>query len=1460
MPDTDLSGEIAVSVPAGVATDFAGNANTASPAFKIAANTVVDAGQPKITATVSCPTVNRYASDSDSIFVDVGFSSAVHIDLSGVSVTQNGVDVEYMGLTFWPGNPAGPQRYEYTSAVEQRYSGTLLVQALPGAGTGSVRIGRPHEFVTLSSTASNVMHVAHKWAVSVGDAIATEGTDATIDFTVSLNARDDCRTVTVDYATADGTATAGSDYTATSGTLTFAPGETTKTVSVPVIDDTVADSGETFTLTLSNVSRVEVKIADAEATGTILNHEAEADTTPPTPTLSCSGDPALARDHAWGERIKVTWSEPVNADPGSLRPFFLGSRAHSVTSLDSAETEAEFYVGVSSDSRSMWLHLPAGITQDASGNRSTKSNKLWFTPGCMESPPPPAEFKSIPENHDGSSAFTFELHFLENKGMGFTDVRDAMLEVSGGTVTRARRVDPNGAERNRRWEVTVRPSAAGDITITLPSRPCGETGAVCGLDGQPLPEAITATVPHVTVPLTARFENVPESHDGSSAFTFELHFSEDIPDLSYRTVAGALLDVTGATVTRAERITGGSNAGWCVTATPGGSDDITIALPARACGETAAICVGGTRSLAENLSTVVPMEATAPPPAVDSLTARFENVPEWHDGSTTFTVELHFSENVEGLSYRTVRDAFEVVGIARVSKAERITAGNNQSWRVTVEPRSASDMTITLPSRPCDESGAICTVDGTALAADVSATVKSSLFIASFNRVPRQHNGESPFTFSLWLSREPANLSYVTVRDGLLDVSGGEVTYVRRNVAGKSRNWRVTVQPSSLRDIVITVRGTESCEAEHAVCTAEGQKLPGGRSVTVRGPTAFSVADAEVQEGPDATLDFAVTLSRARDEDTTVDYATSDGTATAGSDYTATSGTLTFEAGTTSKTVSVPVLDDALDEGKETLTLTLSNPDSSSVRLADAEATGTIGNSDPLQKMWLSRFGRTVASHVTDAVSDRLAGPLAGAQVTVGGQTVNLARTEDEAWAGAALTSVARALGAAQGPGPDGDPGPGPGQAWVGGWPRTGPGLRGSPTLDSAPAREISGRELLLGSAFHLASEGDGRGPGLAAWGRVTAGGFDGEAPAEAGSVRVDGEVTTGILGADAEWNHLLAGVAVSVSEGEGTFDQPGVDSGTIESTMTTVNPYARFMVNDRVSVWGVAGWGTGDMTIVQASNDRGQPERITRTNLEMRLAALGGRGVLMEAEETGIMDLALKADAFHVETEADPVSNEGATTARAHRLRLILEGSRAFDLSEGAVLTPGLELGLRHDGGDAETGTGVELGGRVSYADPGTGLSVEARGRMLVAHADSDYEEWGASASVRLAPGERGHGLSFSLSPTLGAAASGTERLWGARRAADLAPGGGGFEAARGLQGELGYGLPLFGDRFTGTPNLGFGLSNSAREYRIGWRLTSVVRGDPGFQVDLDALRREAANGNEPVEHGMILRGAIRW
>jgi len=123
-------------------------------------------------------------------------------------------------------------------------------------------------------------------------------------FTVTLSAAS-ASTVTVNYATADGTATAGSDYLATSGTLTFNPGVTTQPITVSVIGDTTVEPNETFFVNLSSPSNA--TIATGQGTGTIVNDDG-AVASPPTdiPTLSQVSLLVLAAALAWlaGYRIR----------------------------------------------------------------------------------------------------------------------------------------------------------------------------------------------------------------------------------------------------------------------------------------------------------------------------------------------------------------------------------------------------------------------------------------------------------------------------------------------------------------------------------------------------------------------------------------------------------------------------------------------------------------------------------------------------------------------------------------------------------------------------------------------------------------------------------------------------------------------------------------------------------------------------------------------------------------------------------------------------------------------------------------------------------------------------------------------------------------------------------------------------------------------------------------------------
>ncbi len=738
---------------------------------------------------------------------------------------------------------------------------------------------------------------------------------------------------------------------------------------------------------------------------------------------------------------------------------------------------------------------------------------------------------------------------------------------------------------------------------------------------------------------------------------------------------------------------------------------------------------------------------------------------------------------------------------------------------------------------------------------------------AAFENVPPVHTGNGTFSFLLRFSvpldggQEPTSRSFET--------SHGAVAGLARVDPADSTLWQVDMRPITWREVGVVLRGGRSCDEPEAVCASGGRALSNSPAAKIGAAARIDVSSHPGREGGDKPVRFGVTLSRAPIDEVRVDYATRDGQgthagnlpATAGSDYTATSGTVVFAPGETKKWVEVEVIDDAVDEDFEYFWLLLSNPRGAYLPHREERKLGLIMNDDPLQKMWLSRFGRTVGGHVTDAVSERLAGLAPGAHAQLAGQPLDLRGVEDDKTQSDAMTGLAQHLGAPA-LASDDDP-----FAYHGSGSGAGLDTHASTT---ATTRSMSAREALLGSSFHVAPERDGPGPFLAAWGRVTQGGFDGEETSDAATVRLDGEVVTGTLGADADWGRVLAGVAVSFSEGEGTFDQPGVDSGSIESAMTTVSPYARFRITERVSAWGVAGWGTGTMTITQdtrhATNVR--PRAVTKADLSMQMGGVGARGALLEQDESGGMDLGLKADAMFVRTESESAAGSAATEADASRLRLVLEAGRSFSVSDTATLRPSLELGLRHDGGDAETGAGVDIGGGIAWADTGSGLSIEARAQILVAHAASDYEEWGASATARLDPGARGRGLSFSLSPTLGAAPSAPDRLWGAHDARALAPDpasgsgtlGGAFRPELGLTAEAGYGFPLFGDRFTGTPNLGFSLSNGGgREYRVSWRLTSAVPGNIGFEFSLEATRREPANDGTP-EHGLMLRNRIRW
>ena len=161
--------------------------------------------------------------------------------------------------------------------------------------------------------------------------------------------------------------------------------------------------------------------------------------------------------------------------------------------------------------------------------------------------------------------------------------------------------------------------------------------------------------------------------------------------------------------------------------------------------------------------------------------------------------------------------------------------------------------------------------------------------------MPTEHDGSS-FTFELEFSENP-EVGFRTLRDHAFTVDEGDVTRAQRKnpqSADKNKAWTITVEPDGNETLSITLPATTSCSSNRGICTGDERKLSHSTSATVEGPVGISVDDVEVEEGAGVVLAFQVALTRAASSALTIDYSTSDGTATAGADYTSTSGTLTI--------------------------------------------------------------------------------------------------------------------------------------------------------------------------------------------------------------------------------------------------------------------------------------------------------------------------------------------------------------------------------------------------------------------------------------------------------------------------------------------------------------------------------------------------------------------------------------
>ena len=1257
----------------------------------------------------------------------------------------------------------------------------------------TVELSNPNRATVSDGTGAVTIEADPMPELRISDAApVAEGNDAV--FTVSLSTPSS-QVVTVEYRTVDGAAGAGSDYSTTSETLRFDPLETTKTIQVPVLTDSMSEPSEDFEVELRNPSRA--TLDDARGVGTI----------------AADPMPGLTIDDA----------APVAEGNDAVFTVTLHPQSSHVVTVEYTTEDG---------------------TADAGDDYTTIAETLTFSPGQT------TKIIRVPvlvdSTQESSETFTVELStpmgttLADSTGLG-TITADPMPGLSIGD---AEPVAEGGAAV---FTVTLVPASNHVVTVTYSTV---DGTAVADADFTPTSGTLTFNPNQTTK--TIRVPILRDTvHEPSETFTVEL----DDPTgttLADSTGLGTIAaDATpGLSIADAVNVAEGRDAVFRVTLRPATNHVVSVTyttMDGTAVADADYTPVTGTLRFEPRETT----KTIRVPVLLDTMTEQSE----------TFTVELSNpggSTLADPIGVGTIR-ADPAPGL-RIGDATPVAEGDEAVFTVTLTPPNEQVVTVDYT-----------TTDGTAVAdEDYSATSGTLRFAPGDTsktiRVPvlEDATAEPVETFTVVLGNpagtnvvhdtgvgtitdeglpglsiadaptvaeggetvfpvtlNPASSQVVTVAYATQDgtaVADADYTATSGTLRFESGETIQNIQVATLRDAIAEPSESFTVELSDPVGTAITNSTGVG-TIAADAMPALSITDAvPVAEGGGAT--FMVSLSPASSKLVTVAYATQDGTAVAGSDYTAASGTLQFDPGMTSHTIRVAVLNDTAVEPTETFAVELSDP----VRATLADGTGVGTITDDVEhrverpiRTGLPEVGRVIAFSAVTCRIDR---------------KMSDTRTWDNAGrlAGGGFPPAANFGGhAAFG---------GPGTTFGG---STG-AFSDSPFPTQAsmtPGQQLGNLSFLMASQ-ETAEGGGGR---AAAWGCGDYRRLSGAGGLGAGSW--NGEVYSLHVGVDVRLgSNVLAGVSVSRSRGmidyEGGLGS-GTDGGEHDLRLVGVHPFLGWSVTPGLQLWGTVGHAWGELRIVDELG--GLTGAAT-----LNSGALGLNGRLLTR---GATTLSLRGEGALAQLTADSATFEMATLDM-WRFRLTTELSHELLFSSGTSLTPWAELGARHDGGDGQTGAGLELGGGLRYRVPQVGLTAEGYGRWLAVH-EGALQEWGVGAMVTIDPGMDRRGLSASVTPSWGetATASGVQRLW---QQGAAGPAWYGTSRAQ-VDAQLGYGVPVFGGRSVLTP---FGAMNlagdEARRYRLGGSLAT----SRWTTLSLEIERWDRALTD--AMHSVMVRGAAEF
>nr|CBA31110.1 hypothetical protein Csp_C26910 [Curvibacter putative symbiont of Hydra magnipapillata] len=714
--------------------------------------------------------------------------------------------------------------------------------------------------------------------LSINDVIINEAA-GTVTFTVT-RAGDLTQAASVQYASANDSATsgAGNDYTAVAGTLNFAANVATQTITVSINNDTVFEGAESFNINLSNA--VGAVITDSQGVGTIVDDGR---------TLPGGG---TAND----DRPVFNVGSDFIVDEAAGTITFTVTKTGSTNLASSvAFTTVDGSAAAGSD------YTATAGTLTFAANETSKTITVPITNDTV---------------FEGAETFSLQISTPTNATIGdnsqvATIVDDGRTLPGGGTSNDDRPSVSIGSN-------VVIDEAAGTVTFTVTKT--GSTNlpvtvdfatangsATAGSDYTAINGSLTFAANETTKTITVNITNDT---------TYEI--SEDFT-VSLSNVSGATLgtsSATGTIVDDGRTLPGGGTAN---DDRPGFSiNDVII--------NEAAGTVTFTVTRAGDLTQAASVQYAS---ANDSATSGAGNDYTAVAGTLNFAANVATQTITVSINNDTVFEGAESFNInlsnavgAVITDSQGVGTIRDDGTGTGGTDNDTPTLSVSSPTVAENAGFAQFTVS-----LNNASTTATSVNLALTN-------GSATGTGTDYGSATATNLQVST--DGGTTWSNATTATI---AAGTTS---VLVRTPITNDALDEVNENFTLTATRTAGTTTNASANGTATITDDDATpSLSVNDITVNEAA-GTATFTVTLSAASGQTVTVGYNTSDGTATAGSDYTSTTGTLTFAPGVTTQTITVNIANDApaIFEGAETFNVNLVTPTNATI--TDNLGVGTI--------------------------------------------------------------------------------------------------------------------------------------------------------------------------------------------------------------------------------------------------------------------------------------------------------------------------------------------------------------------------------------------------------------------------------------------------------------------------------------------------------------------------------------